>query len=142
MTPLIKSAAGKVTFLKGNELKFSSLEELMEIITRETDKMPEYITVLGESMNGKTFQLGLDYNIFSESNVDINTLKSNKFQRFLGDILVDNGFITKEKLTEALTVQKKSPYNERVGEVLIRLGFITHDQILAALQEQMGTDRT
>ncbi|MFH1378831.1 MAG: hypothetical protein ABII23_01015 [bacterium] len=139
MSGEIKKAGGKINYYQGTNSKFNSLEELIEIVSKESDNMPEYVIIVGESDSGKKYQLCLEYNMFSETNIDINSLRSSKFQRFLGDILMKKGIITQENLNEALTQQKQSLYNERIGEILIRLGFITYDQIIAALSDQMGT---
>nr|MCR5584797.1 Flp pilus assembly complex ATPase component TadA [Lachnospiraceae bacterium] len=54
----------------------------------------------------------------------------------LGEILIDAGCLTKEKLNEALRLQKDE--GERLGRVLINHGFISEKEILEALHTQMG----
>ncbi len=52
----------------------------------------------------------------------------------LGDILVESGLLTPEKLAEALTAQRNR--GERLGDTLIALGFVTDTQIMHALEYQ------
>ena len=56
----------------------------------------------------------------------------------LGEILIDNGALTEEKLNAALEAQKKT--GERFGEVLLSQGFITTQQLVAALAEELGIE--
>ena len=54
----------------------------------------------------------------------------------LGEILISQGLITAEQLSNALEEQKKS--KESLGEVLLRLGFIRREtDILVALSQQL-----
>lgn len=57
----------------------------------------------------------------------------------LGDLLVENGTIKQEQLTEALIKQKNS--NKRLGELLIEEKMVTEEQILETLEQQFGLDR-
>ncbi len=54
----------------------------------------------------------------------------------LGEILMDAGCLTEEKLNEALRLQKTD--GERLGRVLINHGFVTEREMLNALHTQMG----
>ena len=54
----------------------------------------------------------------------------------LGDILIDEGFITENDLNEALDKQKQS--NKRLGQVLKDLGIVTEEEIAKALNQQLG----
>ncbi len=56
----------------------------------------------------------------------------------LGEILIDNGALTEDKLNAALEAQKKT--GERFGEVLLSEGFITKQQLVAALAEELGIE--
>ncbi|QOX65862.1 type II secretion system protein GspE [Anoxybacterium hadale] len=57
----------------------------------------------------------------------------------LGDLLVENGTLKKEQLTEVLIKQKNS--NKRLGELLIEEMMVTEEQILETLEQQFGLDR-
>ena len=60
-------------------------------------------------------------------------------RRRIGEIMVDEGFITEEQLGEALQDQKKGV--ERLGEAVIRLSFITRiqrDEIVKIQMEDMA----
>ena len=57
----------------------------------------------------------------------------------IGDVLLNDGVITQEKLDEALAIQQQK--KKRLGEVLIEDGFITDDVMANALSRQLGYDR-
>ena len=60
-------------------------------------------------------------------------------RRRIGEIMVDEGFITDEHLEQALKDQKKGI--ERLGETVIRLNFITRiqrDEIVKIQMEEMA----
>lgn len=54
----------------------------------------------------------------------------------LGDQLIDDGFITREQLEEALFHSKQS--GTPIGSVLVKMNFITVDQLRMALSKQQG----
>ena len=60
-------------------------------------------------------------------------------RRRIGEIMVDEGFITEEQLEQALKDQKKGI--ERLGETVLRLGLITRiqrDEIVKIQMEEMA----
>lgn len=136
MTSSITKTSGTITFINGDEVKFNFLTEMVGIIKNHTSSTPEFITVYGLSSEGKTYQLGLDFNMLSESAIDPEKMRFTRHEKFLGEILIDKGYLTKEKLNKILLLQQKSQYNERVGELLIRESMVTQEQIYTALIEQ------
>lgn len=54
----------------------------------------------------------------------------------LGDILISEGVITKEQLSEAVLLQQKE--SGKLGEVLLRLGYVSEEQIVIALSKQLS----
>ncbi|MGQ9732385.1 MAG: GspE/PulE family protein [Candidatus Zipacnadales bacterium] len=54
----------------------------------------------------------------------------------IGQILVQKGLITEEKLNEALETQKQT--TQRIGEILVDLGYVDQRQLYEALAEQQG----
>ncbi len=54
----------------------------------------------------------------------------------LGEILIDAGCLTEEKLNEALRLQKTE--GERLGRILINHGLVSEREMLDALHTQMG----
>lgn len=54
----------------------------------------------------------------------------------LGDMLVEEGIITKDQLSEALERHRKT--NRRLGDILIDLGFTTEEIIMKSLSHQLG----
>ncbi|MBL8021648.1 MAG: type II secretion system ATPase GspE [Leptospirales bacterium] len=59
-------------------------------------------------------------------------------KRQLGEILLEEGIITKEDLQEVLKIQKKSPL--KLGQILQKKGLVDEDQILKTLAAQFGYD--
>jgi type IV pilus assembly protein PilB len=60
-------------------------------------------------------------------------------RRRIGEIMVDEGFITPEQLEHALKEQKKG--TERLGETVVRLGYIVRvqrDEIVKIQMEDMA----
>src|SRR5688572_3133799 len=57
-------------------------------------------------------------------------------RRFLGEMLVLQGVITKDQLAEALQRQKREP-GSRVGRLLVDFGYATESQICEAVAEQL-----
>ena len=58
-------------------------------------------------------------------------------QRRLGQILVDLGYLTEDRLWDVLEEQKQSG-GEIIGQVAVRMGFVTQEQVTEALAEQWG----
>ena len=56
----------------------------------------------------------------------------------LGEILVEAGIITPEKIEEALEIQKNEKSGEKLGAVLIDMGYIKERQMVDALKNQLG----
>ena len=56
-------------------------------------------------------------------------------KKFLGELLIEAGAITKEQRDKALQEQKR--LGKRLGEVLISLGFITEDKMAQVLGKQL-----
>ena len=54
----------------------------------------------------------------------------------LGDILIDNGYITEDQLEVSIKAQKNNK-SKRLGEIMLELGFISEDQLLKALSKRL-----
>lgn len=54
----------------------------------------------------------------------------------LGELLIENGFLTREKLAEALKIQEQT--KEKIGSILIRLGHISREQFFEVLTTHLG----
>lgn len=59
-------------------------------------------------------------------------------RRRIGEVLVEQGAITEERLSEALTIQRER--GGRLGEVLLELELITSTELRRALASQHGLD--
>jgi type IV pilus assembly protein PilB len=54
----------------------------------------------------------------------------------LGELLIDRGLVTQEKLEKALTYQRDK--GGLIGEILVELGFVKEEDIAQALTTQYG----
>lgn len=61
---------------------------------------------------------------------------SSPYSRSIGDILVEEGFISDTDLIEALLLQKKTP-DTPLGSLLLKTGKVTFDVIETKVHEQM-----
>ncbi|MGG5462968.1 GspE/PulE family protein [Clostridium sp. B9] len=57
----------------------------------------------------------------------------------LGDILIESGKLTEEKLKEALILQKQ--VGKRLGEILVEQNFVTEEDIIEVLEKQLNIER-
>ena len=55
----------------------------------------------------------------------------------IGEILIEQGCITKEQLKQALDLQKKDK-SKRLGEILVEMGMITESDIVIGLSTQFN----
>ena len=58
----------------------------------------------------------------------------------IGDILIEQGYITQEQLEHALSVQKQSNYAKKLGEVFIEEGLIGEKELALVLAEQLDME--
>ncbi len=56
----------------------------------------------------------------------------------IGELLIEQGVLTKEQLNTALETQRTEKQKKRIGEILIGLGIVTEADIAAALSTQFG----
>ncbi|MGL4791881.1 MAG: type II secretion system protein GspE, partial [Anaerotignaceae bacterium] len=56
----------------------------------------------------------------------------------LGEVLIEDGYITPQQLEAGLALQKSSPTKKRLGEVLIESGIITEERMLTALAKRLN----
>ena len=57
----------------------------------------------------------------------------------MGDLLVEQGIVTRPQLEECLALQKASP-GERLGQILVRKGYAKEDQVMACLAREYGLE--
>jgi len=58
----------------------------------------------------------------------------------LGDLLIENGYITEAQLQDALKKQKELNYTKKLGEIFISEGYITQKDLLKMLSKQLNID--
>lgn len=54
----------------------------------------------------------------------------------IGQILIENGFLSENQLRMAIKLQKEMYEDLRLGEVLVQTGFVTDEQIKMSLADQ------
>ena len=59
-----------------------------------------------------------------------------RVRKRIGEILIEEGLLSKENLEEALNHQKKE--GGLIGQLLLRLGYISEPQLIAALGKQLS----
>ena len=57
----------------------------------------------------------------------------------LGDILIESGKLTEDRLKEALFIQKQ--VGKRLGEILVEQNFVTEEDIIEVLEKQLNIER-
>jgi len=62
----------------------------------------------------------------------------NRQRKRMGDLLVEAGLLTEEKLMEALELQKEK--KQKLGVLLVEAGYVDEKQIAFSLHKQMGLD--
>ncbi len=65
------------------------------------------------------------------------TLRKNKFSMRIGDLLVELGLLTEDKLHAAIEIQKETE-GKKIGEILVEHKFIAESDFLGMLSAHMG----
>ncbi len=58
----------------------------------------------------------------------------------LGDLLIQEGLISEEQLTNALNSQKNSTKKKKLGEIIVDEGLATHKEVAVVLSKQLNID--
>ena len=57
-------------------------------------------------------------------------------RKFIGEILIEEGYLEQGTLEEALKIQKEK--GGLIGEILVRMGVISEEQLVVALSKQLS----
>ena len=137
-----KKVFGRVQFYNRPSEYFENLDQLMEILyQKDTEKgLAEFIVIYGNTADGKLYRSVFDFNSFSLEDIALDELQLGykKFQKYLGELLVEQRIVDRKQIERALYEQDKSNFNERLGEILVRMGFAKAEDIFRALGEQLG----
>jgi len=60
-------------------------------------------------------------------------------RKLIGEILMEDGLITKEQLNEALIFQQQLKERVPIGELLLQLGYLTEEGLVLTLSKKIGT---
>ena len=60
--------------------------------------------------------------------------------RQVGRILIKMGALSRDKVNECLSIQKKNGGNPKIGEILVQQGLVDNDQLQRALAAQRGME--
>jgi diguanylate cyclase (GGDEF)-like protein len=66
----------------------------------------------------------------------LNRAKTSWRKKFLGELLLESGFIDSEKLSRAL--KEKKACNEKLGQILMKFGYVNEDVLIEFLAKQRG----
>ncbi|MFA6736545.1 MAG: hypothetical protein WCR87_06475, partial [Saccharofermentanales bacterium] len=59
-------------------------------------------------------------------------------KRYIGELLLDAGLVSRDQLDKALEVQKANAIKKQLGDILVDLEFVTENQLHEALEFQLG----
>lgn len=59
-------------------------------------------------------------------------------RKLLGEILLEDGLVTKEQLQEALNLQQQSKEKKPIGELLVELGYLQEEGLALTLSKKLG----
>jgi type IV pilus assembly protein PilB len=71
-----------------------------------------------------------------DNNIPFSNIPKKPSVPFLGSVLISQGKVTREQITEALEIQKQS--HEKLGEILVKLGYCTEQDITGAMSVKSG----
>lgn len=134
-------AEGKIHYYDESVETFQTLGELLDLVfEREREKsLIRQVELCGLDPKGAAIQAMFDFNCLSCGVKKVEEgSEAPRYQRMLGEILLEDGILTSEQLEQALEEQKKGHGEERLGKVLQRLGFTTAKDIYGALGKQYG----
>ena len=126
---------------------FANKEEILEFLKSGKQVDVRFIQVTVEELHELLKCVFEDPNVIAEVSLGLNiqTPSSENFvpditapKRKIGELLIEDGYITESQLIEALTESKKQKMP--LGSALYKLGFITLDQLKETLQKQQGYD--
>jgi hypothetical protein len=105
------------------------------------DTLPLHSVLYAISSNGQSGKLKL------EAGDDVVTLRiragavtsvrTSDVSLRIGQLLIDQGFVTEEQIEQALALQSVAHDPDRIGEVLTDIGFVTPDQIRLTIAAQL-----
>lgn len=115
--------------------------EIVSLLIKEnliTEEKARYaMRVKSKLAPGKTLLDTLrDLKYIEEEHVK-NALRAHHLSLRIGDLLTEFGYISKEKLNAALSIQK-SQKNKRLGQIIVENQFMTESAFIEALSVQLG----
>lgn len=121
MTQLMTSSS---TGFSG-DLNIISLQEVLHVLSchRETGRLT---MKTDEDEIAVVFEQGA-----------ISSVSTNDSTLLIGRLLVDQGFVTEERIEQALALQAVAENPARIGDVLVEIGHVTRDEINQAVAAQI-----
>jgi general secretion pathway protein E/type IV pilus assembly protein PilB len=58
----------------------------------------------------------------------------------IGDVLIEQGYITQDQLMKALEKQKQLNFTKKLGEIFVEEGYLTDKELLKTLSKQLNVD--
>jgi len=142
--PSAQFVAGRVEYFAADAVEVQTFEDLMALLAK-ANKPPliRQMELIGCDSGGRFFKAMLDFNSFTADFAPGRTAEfcPPRYDKYLGEILVEDGVITDEQLAEAVTTHQLVAETERFGATLVRLGFATASQILDAVCKQYGLSK-
>ncbi len=130
---------------KARNGEISVTPSMIDVVLDGSDALKTLIGQLRDNTEGKKIdEAALDIPALKTRIVRIEQgLEAGKGDKKVGEILVDEGIISKEKLDEALKINKNTP-DKKIGQTLIEEGIVKPKQVSQALRKQVDqvTDLT
>lgn len=123
------------------EKENSTLGEIVSLLLKEgllTKEKAHYAMRIRSKLSpGKTLLDTLKDLKYIDENQVKDVLRANQFSLRIGDLMVEFGYLTREKLNMALSIQKTKK-NKQIGQILIENQFMTESAFIDALSVQLG----
>ncbi len=109
---------------------------VVDLVLESVDMLKRMIQSVEEGLeNGTTLEKGLDINPLLDKIQSFLSRSDSISGKPLGEILVDEGVISKEKLEDTLKEQEKKP-DKKLGEILMEEGSADPKEVVGALRSQ------
>lgn len=119
----------------------TSVSEIVSFLIKEnflTQKQADYaVRVHAKLTAGKTLIDTLKDLKYIRQDQIKEALRRNHLSLRIGDLLVEFGYLSREKLEIALNIQKTEPH-KRLGEIITENQFISENDLIEALSLQLG----
>lgn len=127
-----------IKYLNGVGMPFDSLSDFFSIVASHGGSLPELVQIFGKDETGQSYHMALDVTSIGQRQPNFEEVRIKQFQKLLGEIFIEKGYISQEQLGEVLDEQKRENGAERIGQLLLKRHMVTVEQLSQALNDQLG----